>query len=132
MLSAFGDESADETKQRVVAVAAVFGTADVWDSVEKLWLARTGGIVFHAAECEAEHANHRANLALYADLAHFIAAHGLAGFGVALDLESHRACLPDVPADVAYYKCFTDVIRKTAELAASLNEQIEYTFDHSK
>lgn len=135
VLSAFGDDSADETKQRVFAVATVIGTETAWQRVERDWLARTGGKIFHATDCESEFANdsdrskHRANLELYADLSIMLAESELFGYGVALDLAAHRECFPCVPADVGYYKCFTEAIRRTAEAIAPYGEEIEYTFD---
>src|SRR4051812_40535383 len=48
MLHLFGDESADETKQRVYALSGLLGTE--WKLAEEAWLARTGGKVFHATE----------------------------------------------------------------------------------
>jgi hypothetical protein len=54
VLSVFGDESADETKQRVFAVAGVVGNEDQWAALEAAWIARTGGIPFHAKDCESD------------------------------------------------------------------------------
>lgn len=135
MLSVFGDESADETEQRVFAVSAVIGSEEAWRLAESAWLARTGGKIFHATDCESEFANdpdrskHKANLELYADLTKIIATSYLFGGGVALDLAAHRECFPGVPNDAGYYKCFTDIIRWTVEKTAQFAEPIEYTFD---
>jgi hypothetical protein len=52
LINAFGDESADETAQRVFAVSCLIGTDKEWDNVKEAWIQRTGGKEFHAAECE--------------------------------------------------------------------------------
>ena len=138
MLSAFGDESADETKQRVFAVAAVVGTEAFWEAAERAWIDRTAGKVFHASTCESEFAydadltKHKANLALYRDLTQILAASELGGYGVALDLAAHRECLPDVLPDAGYYKCFTDVVRRITEVSGVLGQQVEFTFDQRR
>jgi hypothetical protein len=53
MLAVSGDESHDDKKQRVFAVAGIMGTQEQWDTLTPIRLARTGGKVFHAADCEA-------------------------------------------------------------------------------
>ncbi len=136
VLSAFGDESADKKGQRVFAVAAVIGTEDGWLGAKRAWLDRTGGKIFHASTCESEFARdpdkskHKANLRLYADLATIVANSELAGYGTALDLMAFRECFPGALNDAGYYKCFTEVIRHTAEAAMKTRAQIEYTFHH--
>ena len=42
-LKVFGDESADETKSRVFAVAGVIGNEDEWQLAMREWLRRTRG-----------------------------------------------------------------------------------------
>jgi hypothetical protein len=137
MASVFGDESADETKQRVFAVAALEGTKAKWRVLEEKWLARTGGKEFHAADCESEYADHpdrqkhKDNLALYADLAQLIASSDLRGFGVGLDLSGYREFFPDMPQDIAYIKSFTEVLKHFIQNSAtSAEEPLEFTFDH--
>src|ERR1700730_5734373 len=91
-VKAFGDESADATRSRVFAVAAVLGTEDVWADTMRQWLRRTRGLPFHANKCESEYANHLDrqkhpdNLKLYADLTNILAESRLIGISVALDL----------------------------------------------
>lgn len=82
MLSVFGDESADETTQRVFAVAGVVGTDEMWATLEAAWLESTGGIPFHAKDCESDqadyaHTAHEDNLNLYRDLTLLLAKSGL-------------------------------------------------------
>ena len=142
MLSVFGDESADETKQRVFAVAALIGSEEAWDALVNKWHERTGGKEFHAAECETEYANdpdlekHKQNLLLYADLTQLIVSSGLHGVGVALDLASQRESFPGMAEDFGYYHCFMHVVASLMEEAELLNDesgirdQVTFTFDH--
>src|SRR2546425_12783756 len=51
-LKVFGDESADETRSRVFAVAGVIGSEAEWQLAMRDWLRRTRGMSFHANECE--------------------------------------------------------------------------------
>src|SRR5260370_34279525 len=98
MFTIFGDESADEMKQRAFGIAGVMGREAQWDELIDKWVKRTGGKEFHAAECESEYANdpdrdkHRENLRMYADLAQLTANSGLRGWEVSTDLAGGRAC----------------------------------------
>jgi hypothetical protein len=126
-LHLFGDESADETKQRVFAIAGLVGTNDEWQVAEKAWLKRTGGKIFHAAECESEYATdpdpakHKENLALYKDLTEILANGYVAGICMALDLASFRACFPAAPADAPYFKCLSDLLTAFGNLTREHN-----------
>jgi hypothetical protein len=137
VLSVFGDESADETQQRVFAVSGIMGTESEWKLAEQAWVDRTGGKVFHAADCEYEK-----QFDLYKDLTQILANSYVAGIGIGLDLISLREFLPDVLPDAGYYVCFTKVIAAMARMARDWNEtvsadpkcgdeqvQLEFTFD---
>jgi hypothetical protein len=142
VLSVFGDESADETKQRVFAVAALIGSEEAWSALVKTWHERTGGKEFHATECETEYADdpdlgkHKHNLLLYADLTQLIVSSELHGVGVALDLASQRESFPDMAEDFGYYHCFMHVVSNLVEEAELLNDEsgirdnVTFTFDH--
>lgn len=127
MLHLFGDESSDETKQRVYAVSGLLGTDHEWKLVEDAWLARTGGKVFHATECETEYAHdpdpnkHKENLALYKDLTEILVNGSVAGISMALDLVSFREFFPDSPADVPYFKCLSDLLTVFSNLTRENN-----------
>jgi hypothetical protein len=139
----YGDESADETKSRAFAVAGVVGSDDEWAPAIRAWLRRTRGLPFHANHCESEFAHHpdtqkhKDNLKLYKDLTTILVESDLAGFAVALDLESHRAMFPEVERDFAYFKALADLIGSSAGTAKRINEdrtldwdvRLEYTFD---
>jgi hypothetical protein len=142
-LKLFGDESADETKNRVFAVAGVIGSEADWAAPVREWLRRTRGQGFHANRCESEHANHpdrqkhKDNLKLYEDLTKILAGSGLAGFAVALDLQSHRELFRNALPDVGYYKCLSDMLGICASTARNFNAlpdeqfdvRLEFTFD---
>jgi hypothetical protein len=136
-LKLYGDESADETRSRVFAVGAVFGTEDEWALAIREWLRRTRGRKFHANKVESEYARdpatqkHKDNLALYKDLTTILAESHIVGLSVALDLASLNRCLPGTPPETAYCKCFTDILRNTAEMARRLpGEESESTFEY--
>ena len=97
MVFAYGDESMDETKQRVCAVAAVIGTEEHWKAIEEKWMERNRGIPFHAKDCDVnpgrgDYANrtHDENKNLYRDLAIMLAESGLYGAGVAVDIQAQE------------------------------------------
>jgi len=136
VLSAFGDESSDESKQRVFAVAALFGDQQTWDALELKWTARTGGIVFHAAECESdqgdfENSPHAKNQELYKDLTTLLAQSGLLGYGSVLDLINQKKYMPDLLPESAYYRCFGEVVTFFAQKTWAIDpdEKVKFTFD---
>src|SRR4051794_25567045 len=57
ILPCYGDESSDETRSRVFAMAAIVAPEEVWREAEDAWVLRTGGKEFHANECESEFAH---------------------------------------------------------------------------
>src|SRR5580658_10039656 len=68
----YGDESSDETHERVYAVAGLFGSQEQWDDLGAKWLTRTGGKIFHAGDCDSDGGDfkvtsHRENKDLYRD-----------------------------------------------------------------
>jgi hypothetical protein len=133
ILSVFGDESSDETKQRVFAVGGVIGLEETWRELEAKWLARTGGIPFHANECDSDQGDyakttHADNKALYRDLTTLLAESGLAAWGFAIDLRAQCKVFPDAP-DIAYYKCFIEVVQAMKNCAANNGARAKFTFD---
>jgi hypothetical protein len=134
--SVFGDESADETKQRVFAVAGIFGSEDDWSTLKDPWVERNGGQVFHATDCESDkdiYADrpHSENQKLYADCVRLLRRSKLMGFAAVIDLAGHRAYFPDAPEDVPYFKCFYEVVHTCGKWAKWSIPQgtVEFTFD---
>lgn len=119
VLSVFGDESSDGKRERVFVVAGILGTDAEWVVTEQAWLARTGGEVFHAAECE-----HAKNHDLYRNLTQVLAHGQVAGISFALDLVSFREVFPDHLPDVGYYQCFSKVIAACARMGQRWNDRV--------
>jgi hypothetical protein len=87
MYSVFADESHDSKKERIYVVAGLLGTTGQWISLRQTWLERTGGMVFHAAECESGYKGYKdlpreVNEKLYRDLIGMLASSGLIGWGL--------------------------------------------------
>jgi hypothetical protein len=134
MLNVFGDESSDETKERVFAVAGVIGSEDLWKPLEDKWIIRCDGIPFHAKDCDSDHGDfkifsHRENKDRYRDLAILLAESGLGGFGFALDLSAQKEVFPNFLPALPYYKCFIEVIQKMKNCADYNKETVRFTFD---
>ena len=135
-LKVFGDESFDEKKQRVAAVAGLIGTEGEWSALQSAWVGRTGGKEFHAVECETEYANdpdtdkHRENLKLYADLCQIVAKSAIRGYGSAFDLISYAKNFPGEDSENGFIHGFSDVIKNLTRMADNENIQIEFTFDN--
>jgi hypothetical protein len=101
MLLVYGDESMDETKQRVCAVAGIIGTEEQWNALAWKWARRTNGVPFHGNHCESDRGDylgrpHWENQALYRDLAILLADSGLAGYGQSIDLIARKRDFPGI------------------------------------
>jgi len=143
LLSGFGDDSADETKSRVFAVASVIADDDIWRELERLWLERNKGVPFHATDCDSDSKlyagrSHAENKELYKDLAQMLAHSGARGFGVVVDLAAHRKFFPNVPEELSYHFCFVRVVgflaryavrAGAAELKLSFDNRLETNFN---
>ena len=135
MVSAFGDESADETQQRTFAVAAIVASDEEWKDLTAQWVDRTGGIPFHATDCESDKGvyrgkSHSENKALYVDLVKMLSKSDAWGFGAAFDLGSYRDIFPSVDQDVCYLRALLVVIGFFEKFAQTHYEDvIKFTFD---
>jgi hypothetical protein len=135
MVSVFGDDSEDETKQRVFAVAGVIATEKEWERLESEWKDRTGNVPFHATDCESNHGDYTKNSNaenknLYRDLTQMLAKSEAFGFGVALDLAGHRRFCPGVPHEYCYHRAFIDVVLAMRNIAkAHFGDSVKFTFD---
>src|SRR5688572_2273593 len=115
----YGDESADETKSRVFAVAGVVGNEPEWALGIREWLRITRGLPFHATDVERLGTTGQE---LYKKLTLSLAGSYLVGFAVALDLKSHAEIFgKDAPRDWAYFKALADVIGAAARTARQFN-----------
>ena len=100
MVSIFGDESADSSSERVYALAALHGTDEEWERLRTRWRERTGGKVFHSADCESGYGDFRGmhedeRHKLHLDLTQILAENGLIGWGAAIDLKGCAKVFPD-------------------------------------
>ncbi len=133
MLLVYGDESMDETEQRVCAVAGIIGTEDQWKALESQWTRRTNGVPFHGNDCDSDqgdYANrpHWENKALYRDLTILLANSGLAGYGHAIDLIAKNKAFPE-SEDLVYYTAFQRVVGAMVNFAQCAGGVAEMTFD---
>lgn len=135
MVSVFGDDSADETKQRVFAVAAVIAKEDEWERIQNEWIARTRGVPFHATDCESNQGiysefSDAENKKLYKDLVQILVRSKAWGFGAALDIVGFKKWYSDVPGELSYYKAFYETIAKLAYVAKDIfKDEVRFVFD---
>jgi hypothetical protein len=131
----YGDDGADQKRERVIAVSTIIGYEQWWEQVEADWTVRCGGIPFHATDCESDTGDyegipHEQNKAMYRDLVGILAASPLGGIGVAIDLTAKKSVFPNsVLQD--YYRAFQECISRAANVAEHLGEVVELTFDVS-
>lgn len=133
VLFVYGDESMDETQQRVCAVAGLIGTEEQWRALEWEWAKFTLGCPFHANECDSDQGDyktrpHWSNKALYKDLTILLANSGLCGHGHAIDLIAKNTVFPEA-VDISYYQAFQRVIVAMKNFASHAGDIAEFTFD---
>ena len=135
MIFVYGDDSSDEKRQRVAAVAVVIGTGQMWNRLEPQWVARNDGIPFHAKDCESDQGDYRGishdqNKERYKDLATMLRLSELWGVGIAIDLAAQNEIFPGA-AQLAYHKAFIEVMDRVASFAIRHGERVKFTFDIS-
>jgi hypothetical protein len=133
MLFVYGDESMDESKERVCAVAGLIGTEEQWSALEWKWAKATNGVPFHGNDCDSDQGDyenrpHWENKALYRDLTILLANSGIAGYGQAIDLIAKNTVFPE-SEDITYYTAFQRVIFAMVNFAKHVGEIAELTFD---
>lgn len=141
VISVFGDESSDETHERVYAVSGLIGTDDEWPEAQELWLRATGGEEFHAAEWE-----HAKRFDDYKAAVQALVGSHVAGVVMSIDLAAYRLVIPDQLLDVGYYMSFSKLIAGMSREWHRWNERaidnpesgdpavtrVQFTFDHRK
>lgn len=137
--TSYGDESADETKQRVFALSGLFGSTSDWDIFREKWRTRTGGKVFHATDCDTDQGDykgiaHAKNKKLYADLTRLIADSNFIGYAAVMDLHAYREIVAPVFHDEPYYYAFNSVVITIAKKAALSipRDRIKFFFDRNQ
>jgi hypothetical protein len=131
----YGDDGADATKERVVAVSVIAGREEWWQNIEDQWVVRCGGIPFHATDCESDQGDyenipHEDNKAMYRDLTGILASSLVGGIGIAIDLTAQKKIIPG-SLPISYYRAFVECIERCAIMAENLGEIAEGTFDIS-
>jgi hypothetical protein len=131
----YGDDGADAKQERVVAVSALAGSEEQWQELEARWIPRCDGIPFHAKDCESDQGDYRCiphenNKAMYRDLVSILAASGIGGIAIAIDISAQFQVFPD-SAELSYYRAFVDVLQRTAALAERVGHIAKLTFDIS-
>lgn len=132
----YGDDSSDETRQRVFTVAAVVASEPAWKDLEGAWVYRNCGFPFHASDCDSNQGIYKnrpnsANKDLYADCIKLLAQSGAWGYGVSVDLAGHREFFPGVDPQMYYHWCFVRVVHYLTEFFGSrrIADKIEFNFD---
>ncbi len=138
MLTVYGDESHEGEKRKVFAVAGIIGTDEQWDSFDAIWLARTGGKIFHAADCETDKGDfkgipHDVNLEFVKDLTQILIKSPMKGFATAIDIEACRDLIPHFLETDLYFRCFAPVVLLFARMAHDYNppQQVRFLFDRN-
>jgi hypothetical protein len=141
MFLVYGDESLDEKKERVCAVAGLVGLEDWWAALERKWKALHGEVPFHANNCESDHgdyepkpgedvdANHCKNQELYKRSAILLAESDIGGYASAYDLAAQRQAFPPPYAPPVYFQPFLDVMEAMRNFADHKEDNVEFIFD---
>lgn len=134
--SAYGDDSADETRQRVFSVAALFGSEAEWAAFNRKWTERTGGKIFHATDCDTSNGDFKdtpndENKALYGDLSKLLGGSTLIGAAAAISLPDYKELLGERVAENPYYLCFYSVLGALARDSSVCipRDSIKFVFD---
>jgi hypothetical protein len=127
--SVFGDESYDEKRKRVFAIAGLFGNEEDWDALANKWTESTKGEEFHAAKWQTDNRHGE-----YASLTKILAASKLLGWGVVMSLLKYESIFPDAADnDLPYYICFMRVVDHFGYWARLAIPQgtVKFTFDQN-
>lgn len=141
MINVFGDESSDETHERVFSISGLIGTDDEWAQAEALWGRATRGEEFHATEWERAKRFDDYKAATQA-----LIASPVGGVVMSMDLTSFRSVIPDHLPDAGYYACLMKLISGVSREIAKWNAraiaspqdddppitEVRFTFDDRK
>jgi hypothetical protein len=135
MIYGYGDDGADQKRERVIAVSTIIGYEEWWQHVEADWIGRCRGIPFHATDCESDVGDyegipHQQNKAMYRDLVRILANSSLGGIGVAIDLVAKKNVFPNSIAP-DYYRAFQECLVRAANVGENLGQIVKLTFDSS-
>lgn len=129
MYCVYGDESYDAKRERVFAVAGLFGSEVQWNDLVVKWTEETRGQEFHAAQWQTNNRHEE-----YRSLVTILANSGLNGWGAVMSLLEY-ADIFDNAADnfLPYYFCFIRVLQHFGDFAYLLipREKVKFTFDQN-
>lgn len=141
VISVFGDESSDESHERVFSISGLVGTDDEWVEAEAHWAEATRGKEFHAAAWE-----HAKRLEDYKAAVQALISSHVAGIVMSMDIAAFRSVIPDQLPDAGYYACLTKLVSGMSREWHRWNEraranpdggdpivtEVRFTFDHRK
>jgi hypothetical protein len=135
MIYVYGDDGADEKRERVVAVSVLAGTEEQWQELEARWIPRCNQIPFHAKDCESDQRNYRCvphdkNKAMYRDLVRILADSPISGVAIAIDLAAQLQIFPG-SFELAYYRAFVEALQRVAAVGEHFGHIAKLTFDVS-
>lgn len=135
VINVYGDDGADEKKERVISISALGASESEWRDVEQKWIERCNGVPFHAVDCESDQGDyrgrpHKENKLLYRDLTTILAESFVGGVAIAVDLTAQREMFP-YSLEMAYYRAFIEVLSGCARLGQIEGDIVELTFDIS-
>ena len=105
----YGDESFDLGAKRVFAVGGIFGRQHEWDELSPKWFNKTGGLDFHAADCDSDHGDfakndHKVNQNIYRSVTKLLCSTKLLGEAMVIDLE-HTGSTSPIPMNGVHIIC---------------------------
>ena len=132
----YGDDSADASRTRAFAVAAIIAPEAIWSSLEAAWVNRNCHFPFHATDCDSDggiykERDHKHNKRLYKDCITLLAESGAFGFAYVIDLAGREEFFPDTEPELHYHWCYQRLIYRMAEFFGSRGiSKIKFNFDN--
>jgi hypothetical protein len=103
------------------------------------WTAATGGLIFHASDCETDNNifaafRHSDNQGLYEELVGILCESKLMGYGLAIDLVGWNSNFPEPLKDMPCYTCFRNVLYVCGYwVSGSIPQKhVKFTFDQRR
>jgi hypothetical protein len=138
MIQIYGDESADEKKERVLVVSGVLGDTRQWESLAPKWIEANRGIPFHAADLESGHGDYEEipepeRQKIHRQATRVLAESGLIGWGAAIDLVGAKHEFPQMSPNQPFFLAFFRTILYLSGKASLCVPQqtTEFVFDRN-
>jgi Protein of unknown function (DUF3800) len=125
--SVYGDESYDEKKGKVFAVAGLFGRESEWSELKERWLEISNGEEVHANTLEVSDKDK------YKRLVMALAQSKIWGWGAVMSLEDYNKIYEQPTKNLPYYFCFAKVMEHFAHYARVIipQDRVQFTFDRN-